>query len=630
MTLDTPFQSTAFSQVVDHVAKPVRLTSWGAVVQEDGRVRFRLWAPGQTRLLLEMKGEADPLAMQALEDGWHEVVTDAAASGTRYRFRLEDGTRVPDPASRHQPEGVHGPSEVVDPGRYAWADGDWQGRPWEQTVLYELHVGTFTLEGTFRAVIERLDHLMDLGVTAIQLMPVADFAGTRNWGYDGVLIYAPAAAYGRPDDLKALVDAAHARGLMVFLDVVYNHFGPDGNYISAYAPDFFTSRHKTPWGDAINYDGAQSRPVRDFMIENALYWLEEFHFDGLRLDAVHAIVDDSPEHLLDELARRVRGTVGRERHIHLILENEENEAHRLERTEDGRPRTYTAQWNDDAHHVLHVAATGEAAGYYGDYTGNTERLGRALAEGFGFQGEMMPYRGKPRGEPSAHLPPSAFVAFVQNHDQVGNRAFGDRIDQVAPPEAVRALAAVYLLAPQIPMFFMGEEWAATQPFPFFCDFHDELGQAVREGRRGEFARFPEFQDEKARARIPDPIAAQTFHSAKLDWAAISREPHAGRLQLYRQLLEIRRREIIPRLGRTLRHSGSWEVLGDAAVRVTWPLETEGRLVLAAALSPTSVAGVDLHKGRVIWTEGAIERQDGTLGPWSVQWTIEDDAPAAAG
>jgi malto-oligosyltrehalose trehalohydrolase len=564
--------------------------------------------------------------MQVIGDGWHDLVTDGAAAGTRYRFVLADGTCVPDPASRHQPEGVHGASEVIDPSSYAWTDAEWRGRPWEEAVIYELHVGTFTPEGTFRAIIERLDHLVELGVTAIQLMPVADFAGTRNWGYDGVLLYAPAAAYGRPDDLRALVDAAHARGLMIFLDVVYNHFGPDGNYIGTYAPDFFTKRHKTPWGDAINYDGEQSRPVRDFMIENALYWLEEFHFDGLRLDAVHTIVDESPEHLLEELARRVRETVGQRRHVHLILENEENEAHRLERTVDGRPRTYTAQWNDDVHHVLHVAATGEDAGYYADYKGDTDQLARALAEGFAFQGELMPYRGEARGEPSSHLPPSAFVAFIQNHDQVGNRAFGDRIDRTAATEAVRALAAVYLLSPQVPMLFMGEEWAAPQPFPFFCDFHDELGQAVREGRRGEFARFPEFQDEEARARIPDPIAEETFRSAKLNWETLSHEPHAARLQFYRRLLETRRREIVPRLGRTLRRAGTWERLGQGAVRLTWPLDGEGRLMLVAALSTQRLAGVDLSDGRVIWTEGTIERERGELGPWSVLWAIDDGPP----
>jgi malto-oligosyltrehalose trehalohydrolase len=625
MTLDSPFQSPVRRAGERQMAGSLVPTSWGAVLQEDGRARFRLWAPGQAKVLLELDARPDPLTMHAVEDGWHEVVTDRAAAGTLYRFLLADGTYVPDPASRHQPEGVHGPSEVIDPSRYAWTDVDWIGRPWEEAVIYELHIGTFTPEGTFRAAIGHLDHLVDLGVTAIQLMPVADFAGARNWGYDGVLLYAPATAYGRPDNLRDLVDAAHARGLMVFLDVVYNHFGPDGNYIGAYARDFFTKRHKTPWGDAINYDGGQSRPVRDFMIENALYWLREFHVDGLRLDAVHTIVDESPEHLLEELARRVREAMGQKRHVHLILENEENEAHRLERTEDGSPLTFTAQWNDDVHHVLHVVATAESAGYYGDYTGDTDKLARALAEGFAFQGEMMPYRGEPRGEPSAHLPPSAFVAFIQNHDQVGNRAFGDRIDHVAPPEAVRALAAVYLLSPQIPMLFMGEEWAAAQPFPFFCDFHDELGQAVREGRRSEFAKFPEFQDEEARARIPDPIAEKTFRSAKLDWDARTQEPHAARLQFYRRLLDTRRCEIIPRLGRTLRRAGTWERLGDGAVRVTWPIEGEGHLVLMAALSAQRIEGIDLSGSKVIWTEGAIDRERGELGPWSVMWVIDDSS-----
>ena len=597
---------------------------FGAALGLDG-VRFRLWAPGQARVFLEIAGGAEPTAMHSLADGWHELATAEAGPGAHYRFVLEDGTRVPDPASRYQPEDVHGPSAVIEPRAYAWGDAAWSGRPWEEAVVYELHVGAFTPEGTFRAAIARLDHLVALGVTAVQLMPVAEFSGARGWGYDGVLPYAPEASYGRPDDLKALVDAAHGRGLMVFLDVVYNHFGPDGNYLGAYAPEFFTARHKTPWGDAVNYDGARSRPVREFMIHNALYWLEEFHFDGLRLDAVHAIVDDSPTHLLDELAARVRETLGRERRVHLILENERNEACRLERDADGVPRTYTAQWNDDVHHVLHVAATGEDAGYYGDYAGDREKLGRALAEGFAFQGETMAYSGEPHGEPSAGLPPAAFVTFIQNHDQVGNRAFGDRLDATASAAAVRALAAIYLLLPQIPMLFMGEEWAAAEPFPYFCDFHDALGDAVREGRRGEFARFPEFRDEAARARIPDPIATATFHSAKLDWAALSRAPHAGRLDLYRRLLETRRREIVPRLGRTLRHCGAWQMLGEGALDVAWPLEDGGRLVLSAALAPAAVEGADLPTGRAIWSEGEVDRERGRLGPWSVLWTIRDGA-----
>jgi maltooligosyltrehalose trehalohydrolase len=349
-------------------------------------------------------------------------------------------------------------------------------------VIYELHVGTFTPEGNFQAIIGKLDYLVDLGVTAIEMMPIADFPGRRNWGYDGVLPFAPDSIYGRPDDLKALVDAAHACGIMVFLDVVYNHFGPDGNYLAAYAPQFFNNNRTTPWGAAINYDGPHSRPVRDFAIHNALYWIKEFHLDGLRLDAVHAITDLGPRHLLDELAERVRAAAGA-RHVHLILENEENAATTLLRNARGQPLHYTAQWNDDLHHVLHVAATGEAAGYYREYKGDTDKLGRALAEGFAFQGEMMAYRGKPRGESSAHLPPGAFVAFIQNHDQIGNRAFGDRLGRIAPPEAVRAVAAMYLLAPQTPMLFMGEEWGASHPFPFFCDFGGELSGAVRNGRR---------------------------------------------------------------------------------------------------------------------------------------------------
>jgi malto-oligosyltrehalose trehalohydrolase len=388
----------------------------------------------------------------------------------------------------------------------------WKTGGTEESVIYELHIGTFTSDGTFRAAIDKLDDLVELGVTAIELMPIADFPGARNWGYDGVYLFAPDATYGRPEDLKVLADAAHANGLMIFLDVVYNHFGPDGNYLDAYACQFFTDRHKTPWGAAINYDGPDSRPVRNFMIHNALYWLEEFHFDGLRLDAVHAIIDDSEMHLLEELADRVRDTFCGERHIHLILENEENEAHRLKRGPGGEPRIYTAQWNDDVHHVLHTAATGEDAGYYAEYRGDTDKLARSLAEGFAFQGEMMAYRGEPRGEPSAHLPPTAFVAFIQNHDQVGNRAFGDRLTASTPAEAVRAIAAIYLLAPQIPMLFMGEEWAAAQPFPFFCDFEAELGEAVRKGRREEFAKFPEFHDER-RASV-FPIQAPRIRSVR--------------------------------------------------------------------------------------------------------------------
>ena len=594
----------------------------GAELRPDGTVRFRLWAPAQERASLVFEGANAAMPMTPLEDGWHELVTDRATPGNRYRFELMDGLQVPDPVSRYQPEDVHGPSEVIDPRAYQWSDRAWRGFPWREAVVYELHVGSFTPEGTFRALIEKLGYLVDLGVTAIELMPIADFPGGRNWGYDGVLPFAPDGSYGRPEDLKALIDTAHAKGLMVFLDVVYNHFGPDGNYLPIYAPQFFTDRHKTPWGNAVNFDGPSSGPVREFVIHNALYWIEEFHFDGLRLDAVHAIIDDGPKHVLEELAERVRALAG-ERRVHLILENEENQAHRLERGPAGETRQYTAQWNDDVHHGLHTAATGEQAGYYAEYQGDTAKLARALAEGFAFQGEMMEYRGEPRGEPSGHLPPTAFVAFIQNHDQVGNRAFGDRITAATPVEAVRAIAAVYLLAPQIPMLFMGEEWAAAQPFPFFCDFDEELAEAVRKGRREEFVRFPEFQDPKARERIPNPTAEETFQSAKLAWTDCSREPHAQWLAWYSRILAVRRDKIVPRLTGVSGGTGEYKTFGYGALSVRWRLGDGSQLIVVANLSDRELESAHLGTGRVLWCEGEVEDGSGKIGPWSVLWSLED-------
>jgi glycogen operon protein len=594
----------------------------GAQLIGNGGVRFRIWAPSHPNVSLELDGGATDLPMQPLEGGWHELVTQQARAGSHYRFVLSNGSRVPDPGSRYQPNDVHGPSEVIDPGAYLWRDGEWKGRPWEETVLYELHVGTFTPEGTFRAAIEKLDHLASLGVTAIELMPIADFPGRRNWGYDGVALYAPDASYGRPEDLKDLVVAAHERGLMVFLDVVYNHFGPEGAYIHTVAPQAFTERHKTPWGAAINLDPGEARPVREFLIHNALYWIEEFHLDGLRLDAVHSILDDSAPHLLEELAERLR-SASRDRHLHLILENEENEARRLVRNADGSPRWYNAQWNDDVHHVLHVSATREASGYYGEYVGDWEKLGRALAEGFAFQGEVMHYRSRERGEPSAALPPTAFVAFLQNHDQIGNRAFGDRLMSIATNEAVHALIAVYLLLPQIPMLFMGEEWGARQPFPFFCDFEPLLAEAVRNGRRAEFARFPEFADPEIRERIPDPTAAATFNAAKLVWEELAHEPHASHREWYARLLAVRRNEIVPLLPR-IRRGGSFQLRAEGGVTVRWSLgEGEVALVLDANLTSRSIDGFGTAAARrALWHEGA-EPENGTFQPYTIRWSLEN-------
>jgi malto-oligosyltrehalose trehalohydrolase len=589
---------------------------FGAELSDHG-VRFRLWAPKYNKISLVL-GEAGAVRpMNSLADGWHEFQTAEAGPGTRYRFLLPDGIAVPDPASRFQPEDVHGPSEVIQADAYRWADDGWRGRAWHECVIYELHVGAFTPQGTFRAAIDHLDDLRDLGVTAIELMPVADFPGERNWGYDGVLLFAPDSSYGRPEDLKALVDAAHSRGIAVILDVVYNHFGPDGNYLPLYS-HIFTESHHTPWGAAVNYDAEHSLIVRNLIVNNGVYWIREYNLDGLRLDAVHAIIDESPKHLLEELADAVREAAG-SRPVHLILENEENEARWLARRENGQPVDFTAQWNDDVHHALHTAASGEKVGYYGDYAGDTNKLGRALAEGFAFQGELMPFRGHPRGEPSGDLPPTAFVSFIQNHDQVGNRAFGDRITAFAPPEAVRAVAAVYLLAPQIPMIFMGEEWGAVQPFPFFCDFGADLAEAVRNGRRAEFARFPEFQDPEQRERIPDPTARETFLSAKLRWEDASSEGFARWRDWYRRVLTVRRDEVIPRLRGTGGNAGDYDVLGKLAVRVRWCLSAGCELVLTANLKAVSIDKFELPRGRVLWIEG--KAQHGGLGPWSAVWTL---------
>ncbi len=423
---------------------------FGAELTPEGKVRFRLWAPAahEVELMLQQEaGEARALEMSAQPDGWFEIVTGEAHAGSRYRYRIDGKSEVPDPASRSNPDDIHGPSEVIDPGSFEWDDDAWRGRPWHEAVIYELHVGTFSPAGTFAGVEKKLDHLVALGVTVIELMPIADFPGKRGWGYDGVLQFAPESAYGRPEELKALIAAAHKRGIAVMLDVVYNHFGPEGNYLHEYAPRFFTDRHHTPWGAAINFDSPGARAVRDFYIHNTLYWLEEYRFDGLRFDAVHAILDDSEPNILTEIARAAHAGPGSGRDIFLVLENGANQARFL-----GPPRandTFDAQWNDDTHHCLHTLLTGEKDGYYEDYVENPHAmLCRCLAEGFGYQGQQSAHEGRPRGEASAHLPPTAFVNFLQNHDQIGNRAFGERIDAIAlSEEALRAGYAVLLLAP---------------------------------------------------------------------------------------------------------------------------------------------------------------------------------------
>ena len=435
---------------------------FGCALERTGGARFRLWAPSSAAATLELTlpNSDEPMryAMRKL-DGWHEIEVPQACEDASYRYvveTLESGAlAVPDPASRSNPQGVHGASRIVDPRGYAWCSSEWRGRSWPDAVVYELHIGTFTPEGTFAAARERLADLKLLGVTALQIMPLAAFPGARNWGYDGVLQFAPAPCYGTPADLKSFIDGAHELGMMVLLDVVYNHFGPEGNYLHAYSPEFFKPAPH-PWGAAINFDGAGSRTVRDFFVHNALYWIEEFRFDGLRLDAIHAIRDQSSPHIIAEIAAAIRAGPGLKRQVHLILENNANQARYLERDADGEPRIATAQWDDDVHHALHVLVSGEADGYYADYAGEPlKMLGRSLAEGFAYQGEYSTFRDRGRGEPSAQLPPAAFVTFLQNHDMVGNRAFGERISAFADPRLISAAYACLLLSPQVPMLFMG-------------------------------------------------------------------------------------------------------------------------------------------------------------------------------
>ena len=546
---------------------------FGARLQANGTTRFRLWAPDVADVAVEIAGKSTPMVRD--EDGVFSAALTAPA-GTRYRYRVSSDLAVPDPASRLQAGDVHDDSVVVDPA-YKWQHPEWRGRPWAETVVYELHAGA---AGGFPGIAADLPRLAELGVTAVELMPIADFPGARNWGYDGVLPYAPDTAYGTPDELKSMIDAAHGLGLQVFLDVVYNHFGPDGNYLNAYAKSFFREDKHTPWGNAIDFRRPQ---VKQFFIENALYWLEEFRFDGLRFDAVHAIEDPG---FLHELAAAIRAATPAERHVHLILENEENDASLLRET-IGELK-FDAQWTDDWHHCAHVLLTGESEGYYGDFPDPAAQMARCLAQGFAYQGEASAHaEGKPRGTPSGYLPTTAFVICLQNHDQIGNRAMGERLRTMAAPEALRAAVALLLLTPQIPMLFMGEEWGETKPFLFFTDHHDELGRLVTEGRRKEFAHFAAFSNPATRERIPDPNAAATFAASAAAPPAAPDEEESRWLELYKTCLALRREQIVPRLAGCSAIGA--QAISDKAVRAAWRMNDGATLTLAANFGSSPAA-----------------------------------------
>lgn len=577
----------------------------GGTLLANDLVEFRIWAPHAESVSVVLRENEDSPpqehALQAEGSTGYFRCRVAGLAGTRYRYRIRnrDGEEllVPDPYARSQTLDVHGESVVHNPLSYAWKTEDWQGKPWHETILYELHVG---LLGGYRGVQQHLPALAALGITAIELMPLASFPGDRNWGYDGVLQFAPQSSYGSPDELKALIDEAHSLGISVFLDVVYNHFGPDGNYLYHYAPQFFCDDRHTPWGKAINYALPE---VRAFFISNALYWLQEFRFDGLRFDACHAIWDKS---LLEEIASSVNQTFAGLRHVHLVAENDDNAVNLLQ-------SGFVAQWNDDSHHVLHVLLTGETEGYYSDYAEQASaRLARCLREGFIYQGEPSPHRGgTPRGEASASLPPTAFVNFMQNHDQIGNRPFGERLIDLADERALHAASALLLLSPAIPMLFMGEEYGAENPFYYFTSHTDpELAKAVCEGRRREFSGFSKFSDPTLVEQIPDPNAWKTYQESAPLEPASNNAAHSQWRQWYQHLLQLRHQFLLP----VLEHCKAVhaEAMGPSAVYARWQLTSQRQLAIAVNLG-----------------QQAVEMDWATLSPGE-STIILDYADAAAG
>ena len=585
---------------------------FGATLLEDGSVRFRFFAPAAGHVDLILASRPEPLRMRRTPEGWHELTTAEATAGTLYNFLLPDGLRVADPASRFQPADVEDPSEVIDPRAYIWKDDTWQGPPWHELVFYEAHIGTWTPEGTYRAAIRNLDYLVKLGVNALELMCLGAFPGRWGWSYDPVLWYAPDSSYGRPEDLKALIDEAHARGIAVFLDVVYNHFGPVGNYIPRYFPQIDSHRHETPWGRALNFDNGGSAIVREFIIHNALYWIEEFHADGLRMDATHTMLDTCATHILDELHARV-AALPLNRKVHLALEHEQNIARKVARTSGGGIPSYAAQWNYDIPRLL-TAVFGNFCTSGTDK--ETERAALGVAEGF-----VVPML--EHDDPHDYMaPPPSFISYIQTHDLVGNRILGDRLSTNAAPELIRALAALYLLMPQTPLIFMGEEWNTTTPFPFFCDYTGRpAGEHLNEERRETFRKMVPRPSEEEIDRAPDPQKESTFNSAKLKWSDLKKPAHATWLSFYRELIALRRKEIIPLLATVSEYSGTHQVVGLGAWVCTWNLAGGARLHLAVNLCACERDGIPQQPGELLRLQGS-EPKPGTLGPWTVRFKLE--------
>lgn len=498
-------------------------------------VHYRTWSEHRAVAVLVVRPDGSiirsiPLSPEG--NGYFNGVDADGRAGDLYKYEFDHGTSWPDPASRCQPLGVHAPSMVIDPGDFEWSDESWRAPSFTQLIIYELHIGTFTPEGTFNAAATKLDYLANLGVTAIELMPLGDFPGDRNWGYDGVMIYAPARVYGSPDDLRRLVNAAHARGIAIILDVVYNHLGPDGNYLGLYSKDYFHPTHQTPWGAAFNFERS---PVRDFFVGNISYWIREFHVDGFRLDATHAIEDHSEVHVLAEIAAAAHAEG-----VFVIAEDERNDPLLLSARDEGG-LDIDACWADDFHHVAHVMLTGEKESYYANYEGTSAELATTLRQGWLFTGQTAPATGKPRGGDPRGLSPAQFVYCIDNHDQVGNRAFGERLEHLVSSDAYRALSALLCLSPYTPLLFMGQEWSASSRFQYFTDHEKELGKKITRGRREEFREFSAFAEPESLQKIPDPQKRKTFLESKLRWSECKQPAKAGTMELYRECLRLRRR-----------------------------------------------------------------------------------------
>jgi len=582
---------------VTRTAPPWR-PSFGAWL-EDGGTRFRVWAPESESVGVRLESgrrRGSTTALAPLGDGTFGDLVEGVAAGDRYRYRLDGrDALLPDPAARFQPDGVRGPSEVIDPASFRWSDAGWSGVPLEDLVLYELHVGAFSERGTFAGVTDRLPYLRDLGVSAIELMPVADFPGERNWGYDGVALFAPARCYGRPDDLRRLVDAAHRVGIAVHLDVVYNHLGPDGAALPFFTGHYFSSRHRTPWGQAVNLDGEHSEVVRELLIDNALHWIHEYHLDGLRLDATHALMDDGPRHFLAELAARVHAS-SPSRKVLLVAEDHRNLA-RLVTPERSGGWGVDAVWADDFHHLVRRHLAGDHEGYFADFSGSLADVATTIEQGWFYVGQRAPRSGEHRGSDPRGLPPRRFVFCLQNHDQVGNRALGERLHHQIDAAAYRAASAVLLFAPQTPLLFMGQEWGASTPFLYFTDHGARLGEAIRKGRRREFERFSAFADPRSREQIPDPQALSTFLASKLVWSEIEQDAHRTTLSLYRALLALRRTE--PALCSTRREDCAAVALDEETLLVRRAARDGRGLALVARLCGSGTAelnGPDLDGG----------------------------------